>query len=240
FSASIATSRYAPKQGVREAENGTTSAHPLSTAARATLPRWSPSHYRTARSPEGQPRIPGELPLPLSTRWIPPAEAFWRGRSHARCRKKETAAPGGCRRSMSDEAGARRPHRSVSVEHGLDELREVVARTVEPALYRAEVDAGDLGNLLVRLAFHLAAHDPSAVVSRLLCDRSVHPVVARPLPVRLVRAVRVVLPPRRAMVGVPVLLARLEQDHRIARAVTQLVLRQVARDRVHPGRELLG
>src|SRR5690554_1770710 len=93
FSASIATSRYAPKQGVREAENGTTSAHPLSTAARATLPRWSPSHYRTARSPEGQPRIPGELPLPLSTRWIPPAEAFWRGRSHARCRKKKRRHP---------------------------------------------------------------------------------------------------------------------------------------------------
>ena len=48
-----------------------------------------------------------------------------------------------------------------------------------------------------------------------------------------------VLPLERTVIGVPVLLERLEEHERIPRTVPKLVLRKVARDRVDPGRELL-
>ena len=41
------------------------------------------------------------------------------------------------------------------------------------------------------------------------------------------------------MVGVPVLLQRLEEDEGVSRPVPELVLRQVARDRIDPGRKFL-
>jgi hypothetical protein len=60
-----------------------------------------------------------------------------------------------------------------------------------------------------------------------------------PLPEQVIRRVRGVLPFQRPMIGLPVLLDGLEQDEGIARAVAQLVLGEVARDRVRPGGELL-
>ncbi len=78
------------------------------------------------------------------------------------------------------------------------------------------------------------------MVRRQLRHRLLHLLPQMPLPVQVVRAVRVVLPLQGPMVRVPVLLDGLEQDQRVPRPVPQLVLRQVPRDRVHPRRELPG
>ena len=61
-----------------------------------------------------------------------------------------------------------------------------------------------------------------------------------PLSEQVIRRVGAVFPLQGSVVRFPVLLDRLEQNQRIARPVAQLVLRQVARDRVDPRRELLG
>jgi hypothetical protein len=77
------------------------------------------------------------------------------------------------------------------------------------------------------------------VVLRQFVDRLLDHLPQVAPAIQIIRPVRVVLPLQRAVVGVPVLLDRLEQDQRVPRAVAQLVLGQVARDRVRPRRELL-
>src|SRR5215211_101172 len=51
-----------------------------------------------------------------------------------------------------------------SVQNGLDDAREGVARAVQPALHRAQVGVGDLGDLLVGLPLHLAQDEHRAMV----------------------------------------------------------------------------
>src|SRR3989475_7888529 len=73
-----------------------------------------------------------------------------------------------------------------------------------------------------------------------LADALVHRLLQVALAVQVVRPRRRVLELEGPVVGLPVLLDRLEQHQRVAAAVPQLVLRQVRGDRVDPRRELLG
>src|SRR5690606_41020230 len=63
---------------------------------------------------------------------------------------------------------ARWPAREIArlIQQRRDQLREVVAGTVQPALHRAQVHAGDLRDLLVRLPLHLAQHEDHPVMLR--------------------------------------------------------------------------
>ena len=60
------------------------------------------------------------------------------------------------------------PH--TLVDHRRDDVGEVVARPVQAALHRTQVAAGDVGDLLVRLALHLTENEDDPVVLRQLRD----------------------------------------------------------------------
>src|SRR6267143_184484 len=120
-----------------------------------------------------------------------------------------------------------------------DELREAVAGPVQPALHGAEVTPGDLGDLLIALPLELAQHEHDTVMLGQLAHALIHGVLEEPLAVQIVGPRGRVLELQRPVIGLPVLLDRLEQHQRIATAVAQLVLRQVRRDGVDPRREFL-
>src|SRR5207247_10342135 len=92
----------------------------------------------------------------------------------------------------------------------------------------------------VARALELPQYERRAVVVGELPHALVHRFVEVALAVEVVRARGRVFELQRAVVGLPVLLDRLEQHERVPAAVAELVLRQVRRDRVDPGRELLG
>src|SRR5438034_4318406 len=125
-------------------------------------------------------------------------------------------------------------------EQRLDELGEAVARPVEPAFHRSQVATGDVRNLGVALSLELPQYEHRPVVVGELPHALVHRFLEVALAVEVVRARGRVFELQRAVVGLPVLLDRLEQHERVPAAVAELVLRQVRRDRVDPGRELLG
>src|SRR5438128_107158 len=121
-----------------------------------------------------------------------------------------------------------------------DQLSEAVPGPVEPALHGAEVARGDLGDLLIALALELAQHEHHSVMLGQPHDAPIHRVLQEPLAVQIVGPRGRILELQRPVVGLPVLLDRLEQHQRVAATVAQLVLGQVRRDRVDPRRELLG
>src|SRR5205809_3427358 len=121
-----------------------------------------------------------------------------------------------------------------------DELGEAVAGSIEAALHRTQIAAGDVRDLGVALPLELAQHEHGAVMGRQLAHALVHRLFQIALAVQVVGARRGVLELERPVVGLPVLLDRLEQDQRVAAAIAQLVLTQVRGDRVDPRRELLG
>src|SRR2546426_11367118 len=121
-----------------------------------------------------------------------------------------------------------------------DQLSEAVPGPVEPALHGAEVAGGDLGDLLITLALELAQYEHHPVMLGQLAHALIHRVLQEPLAVEIVGPRGRVLELQRPVVGLPVLLDRLEQHQRVAAAVAQLVLGQVRRDRVNPRREFLG
>src|SRR2546426_6902385 len=125
-------------------------------------------------------------------------------------------------------------------EQRLDELREAVACPVEPAFHRSQVATSDVRNLGVALSLELPQYEHRPVVVGELPHALVHSLLEVALAVEVVRARGRVFELQRAVVGLPVLLDRLEQHERVPAAVAKLVLRQVRRDRVDPGRELLG
>src|SRR2546427_7621582 len=120
-----------------------------------------------------------------------------------------------------------------------DQLSEAVPGPVEPALHGAEVAGGDLGDLRITLALELAQHEPHPVMLGQLAHALIHRVLQEPLAVEIVGPRGRVLELERPVVGLPVLLDRLEQHERVAAAVAQLVLGQVRGDRIDPGGELL-
>src|SRR3989442_7533638 len=126
------------------------------------------------------------------------------------------------------------------LEQRLDELGEAVAGPVEPALDRPQIAAGDVRDLRVALPLELAQHEHGPMVDGELPDALVHGLLEIPLAVEVIRPGGRVLELQRAVVGLPVLLDRLEQHERIAAAVAKLVLGQVRGDRIDPRRELLG
>src|SRR2546426_3542945 len=125
-------------------------------------------------------------------------------------------------------------------EQRLDELREAVACPVEPAFHRSQVATSDVRNLGVALSLELPQYEHRPVVVGELPHALVHSLLEVALAVEVVRARGRVFELQRAVVGLPVLLDCLEQHERVPAAVAELVLRQVRRDRVDPGRELLG
>src|SRR5688572_12140970 len=73
--------------------------------------------------------------------------------------------PGSLGLSMCFRGFARTPF-EPSVQRGRDDLRERVARPVQPRLHRAEIARRDLGDLLVRLALELAQDEHLLVMLR--------------------------------------------------------------------------
>src|SRR5688572_4495977 len=122
--------------------------------------------------------------------------------------------------------------RAQLVQERLDPLRERVASTMQAALHRPEVHAGDLGDLLVALALELAETEDEPVMLGELLDRVLDQPPQVPLAVEVIRPHGVILELDRPMILLPVARQPLEEHERAARAVAKLVLRQVARDRV--------
>src|SRR5438105_4733134 len=124
-------------------------------------------------------------------------------------------------------------------EQGLDQLCEAVACPVETALHRPQVATRDVGDLGVALPLQLAQHEDGAVMGGKLPDALIARFLEVALAVQVVRPCGRVLELQWPVVGLPVLLDRLEQDEWVAAAVAQLVLGQVRGNRVDPGGELL-
>src|SRR6267142_4753044 len=103
----------------------------------------------------------------------------------------------------------------MSNEYGSDELGEAVACPIQAALYRPQIATGDLGDLLVALPLELPQHEDLAVMLRQPLDALVHRILQEPLAVQVVRPSGRVLELQRPMVGLPILLDRLEQDQGI-------------------------
>src|SRR5213596_2930911 len=126
------------------------------------------------------------------------------------------------------------------LQQGLDELGEAVPGPIEAALHGAQVAARNVGDLGVALAFQLAEHEHGPMVGGQLVHALVHGFLQEPLAVQVVGPGRGVLELEWPVVRLPVLLDRLEQHQGVTAAVPKLVLREVRRDGIDPGRELLG
>src|SRR6185437_15982689 len=145
---------------------------------------------------------------------------------------------GSSRPVRARRAGFPRASRA-SIDARLDDRGECVPGPIQSRFHRSEVAFCDLGDLLVRLALELAEHEHLPVMLRQLGNGVFHQLAQMALAVHVVRARRRVLELQRPIFVLPVRLDGLEEDERIARAITQLVLGEVRRDGVHPGRELL-
>src|SRR5690606_31541589 len=108
-----------------------------------------------------------------------------------------------------------------------DDLGEARPRPVQARLHGAEVAVRDFRDFLVRTAFQLAEDEYLAVMLRQTGHRIFHQLADVALPVQLVRLHRGILELERTLLVFPALRHRLEEHQRIARAVSQLVLRQV-------------
>src|SRR5687768_3423966 len=120
-----------------------------------------------------------------------------------------------------------------------NDFRERVSCPVQPRFYRAQIALGDLGDLLIGLAFQLAQNEYVPVVFRELRNALLDDFPQVPFAVHVVRTRGGVLELQRTVLILEVLLHRLEEHERIPRSVAELVLGQVRRNGVDPGRELL-
>ena len=110
---------------------------------------------------------------------------------------------------------------------------------MESALHRAEIHAGDLGDLLVALPLEFTQPEDESVMLRKLLDGVLDNPLEESLAVEVVRPHADVFELKGAMILVPVVGQLLEQDEGAPRPVAELVLGEVARNGVDPGRELL-
>src|SRR5687767_1642333 len=124
-------------------------------------------------------------------------------------------------------------------ESRLNDRRERIPRSIQPALYRSQIAAGNLGDLLVRLPLQLSQHEHLAVMLGKLSNRRLDQLPQVALAIQVIRARSRILELQRPVVLLPRSPNRLEEHQRIPRPVPQLVLRQVGGDRVDPGRKLL-
>src|SRR6266702_7224808 len=124
------------------------------------------------------------------------------------------------------------------LQQGPDELGEAVPGPIEAALHGAQVAARNVGDFGVALAFQLAEHEDGSMVGGQLVHALVHGFLQEPLAVQVVGPGRGVFELEWPVVRLPVLLDRLEQHQGVTAAVPKLVLREVRRDSVDPGREL--
>src|SRR2546423_7719902 len=124
-------------------------------------------------------------------------------------------------------------------EDGADELGEAIARPIQTTLDRPQIAARDLRNLLIALTLELAEHENLTMMLGQPMHALVHRILQEPLAVQIIGTRGRVLELQGPVIGFPVLLDRLEQHEWVPATVPQLILRQVGRDRVDPGRELL-
>ena len=134
----------------------------------------------------------------------------------------------------------RSPRADVLVQRRRNHLSEAISCSVQAALHGTEVAPGDFGDLLVRLSLEFAQHEYHAVVLGQLLNGPLYEIPEMAFPEKVVRTVVVVLKLKRTVIGVPVLLDRLEQDQRATTPVAQFVLREIGRNRIDPSGELLG
>lgn len=144
------------------------------------------------------------------------------------------AAPTSSSRSAEDAAvGDGLPQRRC------DDLRERVSGPVQTRFHRAQVAVGDFGDLLVRPTLEFTEDKHVAVVPGQPGDRLGHGIPQVPESICLIGPGAGIFELERALFIVVVRRQRREHHERASGAIAQLVLRQVGRDRVDPGRELL-
>ena len=108
------------------------------------------------------------------------------------------------------------------------------------ALHSTEVHTRDVGDLLTALSLELPEAEDQLVMLRQLLHHLLDQPLKMTLPEEIVGLHRGVLELKGAMVVVPIAGELLEEYQGAPRPVAQLVLGEVARDRVDPGGELLG
>src|SRR5581483_4340795 len=157
------------------------------------------------------------------------------GASHRRKCTTVNTSPG------SFQVGRTRAKGQVPLlEQRRNHLRKAVSGAIKSALYRAQIATRDLRNLGVALSLELPQHEDRPMVGGQLPNTLIDGFLQEALPVQIVWAGGRVLELQWPVVGLPILLDRLEEHQRIPAAVAQLVLRQVRRDRIDPGRKFLG
>ena len=119
-----------------------------------------------------------------------------------------------------------------------NDFRERVSGPVKSRLDRSEIALGDLRDFLVGLALELSQNEHISVVLGELCHTLLNDLSQVTLPVHIIRTGGRIFELKRAILVLEVLLNRLEENERIPRTVPQLILRQIRRDRIDPGREL--
>jgi len=144
-----------------------------------------------------------------------------------------------CWRIRLHEGNAHRESRSESVEQVLDSLSEGIPGAMKPALDGSQVHSGDLRDLLVALSFKLPEPKDQPMVLRQLFDRVLDEPLKESLPIQVVGPHAKVLELQRTMVIIPAIRKLLKKHKRASGTVPKLILRQIARNRIHPRRELL-
>src|SRR5438270_4942485 len=119
-----------------------------------------------------------------------------------------------------------------------NDFRERVPRPIKARLDSSEVALGDLRDLLVGHALELPQNEHISVVLGQLRYALLDNLSQVTLPVHVIGPRRGILELERAIFVLKVLLDRLKENQRIPRAIPQLILGQVGRDRIDPSREL--
>src|SRR5688572_28459251 len=88
-------------------------------------------------------------------------------------------------------------------ESRLNDRRERIPRSIQPALHRSEIAAGDLGDLLVRLALQLSQHEHLAVMLGKLSNRCLDQLPQVTLAIQVIRTRSRILELQRAVVLLP-------------------------------------
>jgi hypothetical protein len=112
--------------------------------------------------------VPGLLEVPDGTRRVPREETTTRFALRTRTLGTPLQVGKSIPRVLT--RSTKRAARIVLLESWLYDRSEGVPRSIQPALHRPEVTAGDLGDFLVRLPFQLAEYEHLAVMLRKLRD----------------------------------------------------------------------
>src|SRR5207253_10497749 len=120
-----------------------------------------------------------------------------------------------------------------------NDFRERVPGPVKAGFDRSEIALCDLRNLLVGLALELTQDEHIPVMLGELGHALLDDLSQMALPIHVIRTGGRIFELKRTILILEVFLNGLKENQRITRAVAQLVLRQIRRDRVDPRGELL-